>query len=158
MFVSQPQHFAYRSNLSAEALRASADEFIAQQGGPLHPNVYSASWQSATVLELMPKGALHGLKHTGRQRATLELRPAATGTEAHLTVYPATSLSTLFYGIIVVALWSGFSCLRHSHCVHVGISAGFGVLGTGALRVLHQASTRLLRQDLERSFQLTKLA
>ncbi|TGE28308.1 hypothetical protein [Hymenobacter metallicola] len=154
MFVSEPQHFAYRSNLSAEALRASADEFVARQGSVQYPKMYSAGWQSATVLEVAPKGALGGLKYTGRQRATLDFRPGNGETLVHLTVSPAASLPTLFYGIIVVALWSGFSCLRHSHWLHVGLSAGFGILGTGALRILHQASTRLLRQDLERSFEL----
>lgn len=153
MFFSQPQHFTYHSNLSAEALHASVDEFIAQQGGPLHSGMYSASWQSTTVLELMPKGALGGLKYTGRQRATLEIKLAAE-TLVNLTVYPAPSLQALFGGVVLFALVAGFSCLWQRHWLHVGFSIGFGVLGSGALWVLHRASTGLLRRDLERSFEL----
>ncbi|MCB2408646.1 hypothetical protein [Hymenobacter lucidus] len=157
MFVSQPQHFAYQSNLSAEALRASADEFIARQGGPLHPHAYSANWQSAVVLEVAPLVALGGLRFSGKQRATLEIGAAATGVPVMLTVYAAPSLQPLFWGITLVAALAGFMDLGKTHWLHLGFSFVFWALGSGSLWVLHRASTGLLKRDLERSFQLTSL-
>ncbi|MCB2379538.1 hypothetical protein LGH70_18215 [Hymenobacter sp. BT635] len=157
MFVSQPQHFAYQSSLSAEAFRASADEFIARQGGPLHPNVYSAGWQSAAALEVTPKVALGRLRFSGKQRATLEIQSAAVGAQVMLIVYPAPLLQPLFYGISLFAILAGFSCLWKMHWLHVGFSLGSWALSSGSLWILHRASTGLLRRDVERSFQLTSL-
>ncbi|UOQ71256.1 hypothetical protein [Hymenobacter cellulosilyticus] len=157
MFFNQPQQFAYHANTSAEALRATADVFIARQGGPLHPHVYRASWQSATVLEVAPLVALGGLRFSGKQRATLEIGAAATGTPVMLTVYPAPSMQPMFWGITLFAALAGFFDLGQTHWLHVGFSLVFWTLGSGSLWVLHRVSTGLLKRDLERSFQLAPL-
>ncbi|RYU81227.1 hypothetical protein [Hymenobacter persicinus] len=157
MFVSQPQRFTYRSRLSVPALRAVADEFVARQGGPQQPGAYVASWLSATVLEATPREVPRALRYAGKQRATLELPLAAGDARVNLTIYPASLLSTLFYGILVGGAYAGFSCLQEGHWLHVGLSVSFVALATGSLRIIQQASTKLLRQDLEQHFQLNAL-